>query len=1089
VSQLRIDDATQRTGIIDKISEIFSALNQVRARVQHASHTLARVEGEAEFHSQLTLLHQAVINALDLCDTPEKCQAHLTRLMVQLEELEGKFAEFDEFIVQLADKRQEIYNAFDARKVALVEQRNRRTNTLLQSAERILQSLKVRIETLSSMDAINGFFATDLLVEKVRDIARQLRDLDDAVKADDIHTRLKTLKEDTVRQLKDRLDLYTDDGNTIRLGTHQFAVNVQPLDVTMLLKEDDLYVHLSGTRFFTRLEDDALAALRDVWSQEVVSETTEVYRGEYLAYQFLSTLDATQAAALRQRDQQELIRDVQRFMGARYSEGYIKGVHDHDAALLLRELLEFRDSARLLRYHTQARALARLYWHQVPEHQDKEHMRAQLAGVGAVLHAFPGHDTTRQGYVHELRSHLEACLEGNGLFMSELLDDAAEYLFDELISGAEFRISREAATIFHDFHTYVQEAGLAGAYTTSMQAVQTCWARFRLGKEWVLGFLRQAVQPSHVTFADETTALLLEGACTVDRVLDVVLEKQINGMLGVHGLLQQGLYRLDYPAFLRKLKRYVAVGVPRFERFVQRKRELLQAARAELKLEEFQPRVLTSFVRNKLLDTVYLPLIGDNLAKQIGVVGDARRTDSMGLLLLISPPGYGKTTLMEYIAHRLGLIFMKINGPAVGHGVTSLDPSAGPNAAARQELEKLNLALEMGDNIMLYVDDIQHCHAEFLQKFISLCDAQRKIEGVYKGSTRTYDLRGRRVAVVMAGNPYTESGEKFHIPDMLANRADTYNLGEIIGDNTAAFEMSYLENALTSNPVLSRLSSTSPQDVYAIIQMAERNSREGIDLQGNYALEELQDMVSTMRKLMQVRDVVLTVNRAYMRSASQAEEFRTEPPFKLQGSYRNMNRIAERVLPIMNDAELHTLIASSYYNDAQTLTTGAEANLLKFKELTNTLSPQEAERWAGIRQTYQRNVMLRGIGADDKVAQVILALHQCNDHLAAIHHAMADNVSQLLASVASNGTGEPPEPAATPPQAIQIINRVPRVLIEVIQQQFSLMQQWLQPLHQATSANDTRVEQLEAVVQQTLHRYTELLKRLEDGKIVVSIKE
>jgi hypothetical protein len=1089
VSQLRIDDATQRTDIIDKISEIFSAVNQVRARLQHASQALARAEGDAEFHAQLTLLHQAVVNALALCDTPEKCQAHLTRLMVQLEELAGKFAEFDACIVQLADKRQEIYNAFDARKVALVEQHNKRTNTLLQSAERILQSLKVRVETLSSIDAIHGFFATDLLVEKVRDIARQLRDLDDAVKADDIHTRLKTLQEDTLRQLKDRLDLYTDDGNTIRLGTHQFAVNVQPLDVTLLLKEDNLYVHVSGTRFFTRLEDDALAALRNVWSQEVVSETAEVYRAEYLAYQFFRTLDAPQAAALRQRNRQELVRDVQRFMGARYSEGYTKGVHDHDAALLLRALLEFRDSAGLLRYHTQARALARLYWHQVPENQAKEHLRAQLAGVGAVLEAFPGYDTTRQGYVHELHSHLEACVEGNGLFTPELLDDAAEYLFEELISGAEFRTSREAATIFHDFHAYLHDVGLAGAFTASLQAVQACWRRFRLGKEWVLGFLRHTTRAaSHVAFADEATALLLEGACAADRVLGVALETQIDGMLGAHGLLQQGAYRLDYPAFLRKLKRYVAVGVPRFEGFVQRKRELLQAARAEFRLEELQPRVLTSFVRNRLIDTVYLPLIGDNLAKQIGVVGDARRTDSMGLLLLISPPGYGKTTLMEYIAHRLGLIFMKINGPAVGHGVTSLDPSAGPNAAARQELEKLNLGLEMGENIMLYVDDIQHCHAEFLQKFISLCDAQRKIEGVYKGSTRTYDLRGRRVAVVMAGNPYTESGDTFHLPDMLANRADTYNLGEIIGDNAEAFEMSYLENAITSNPVLSRLAHTSPQDVYAIIQMAERNSREGIDLQGNYALEELQDMVSTMRKFMQVRDVVLTVNRAYIRSASQAEEFRTEPPFKLQGSYRNMNRIAARVLPIMNDAELHTLIASSYENDAQTLTTGAEANLLKFKELTSTLSPQEAERWASIKQLYQRHVMLRGIGADDKVAQVILALHQCNDHLAAIHHAMADNVSQLMAGVASNGTGKPPTPA-TPPQALQIINRVPRALLDIIHQQFSLMQQWLQPLHQAASANDARVAQLEQAVQQTLHRYSDLLKRLEDGKIVVSLKE
>jgi hypothetical protein len=84
---------------------------------------------------------------------------------------------------------------------------------------------------------------------------------------------------------------------------------------------------------------------------------------------------------------------------------------------------------------------------------------------------------------------------------------------------------------------------------------------------------------------------------------------------------------------------------------------------------------MTSFVRNRLLDEVYLPLIGDNLARQIGAAGDAKRTDQSGLLLLISPPGYGKTTLMKYVADRLGLIFVKVNGPALGHSVTSLDPA------------------------------------------------------------------------------------------------------------------------------------------------------------------------------------------------------------------------------------------------------------------------------------------------------------------------------------------------------------------------------------------------------------------------------
>ena len=133
--------------------------------------------------------------------------------------------------------------------------------------------------------------------------------------------------------------------------------------------------------------------------------------------------------------------------------------------------------------------------------------------------------------------------------------------------------------------------------------------------------------------------------------------------------------------------------VPAFESYVHLKKEVIEQRREELKLEEFKPRVLTSFVRNQLINDTYLPMVGANLAKQIGVVGEDKRTDLMGLLLLVSPPGYGKTTLMEYIANRLGITFMKINGPAIGHEVTSLDPAEAPNASAREEVEKLNLSL------------------------------------------------------------------------------------------------------------------------------------------------------------------------------------------------------------------------------------------------------------------------------------------------------------------------------------------------------------------------------------------------------------
>ncbi|MEX0817935.1 MAG: AAA family ATPase, partial [Pirellulaceae bacterium] len=545
-----------------------------------------------------------------------------------------------------------------------------------------------------------------------------------------------------------------------------------------------------------------------------------------------------------------------------------------------------------------------------------------LQGCGVIGTLFPN-TGQQQHYIHALATMLHAFVDETELFSNTLVDEAAEYLFHELASDNEFVVSRVASQLHDAFHSHLSTHGYADTFAETLQKLKHdpagCLVQAR---DWMQAFVASHTDSNseQLDYVDEVAALLVAGKLNRQRIVDGQVTDELQEMSGSHAVIAQRRYHLHFNRFTRKLNQYDRDVVPRFQRFVELKKEIVDAARDEMRLEEFRPRVLTSFVRNKLIDSVYLPLIGDNLAKQIGVVGEQKRTDLMGLLLLVSPPGYGKTTLMEYLANRLGVIFMKINGPAIGHQVTSLDPTEASNAAAREEVEKLNLALEMGDNVMIYLDDIQHCNPELLQKFISLCDAQRKIEGVYKGHTRTYDLRGRTVAVVMAGNPYTESGEKFQIPDMLANRADVYNLGEIIGDSADVFEMSYLENSLTSNPILNKLASRSQADVYEVMRLAQYDKHEEVNLEGNYSLEELNEMVAVLKKLMRVRDVVLAVNREYIRSAGQADDYRTEPPFKLQGSYRNMNRIAEKVVPIMNDQELQTLILSSYENDAQTLT-------------------------------------------------------------------------------------------------------------------------------------------------------------------------
>jgi MoxR-like ATPase len=761
-----------------------------------------------------------------------------------------------------------------------------------------------------------------------------------------------------------------------------------------------MYYHLTGTNFFEKVTDAAFNDTMEVWEQSLISEDKHIYRAEYLAYQILKKAQEAEKKVLSNGMQYltaeelfrltdaQLLAYVQNFMAPRYNEGYIKGVHDHDTCILLRALLNFTQTIDLLKYPSSARACASLYWQFFADPEHKQLMYHRLKGVGIILQVFP---RTREfgGIIEELQAEVAAFARQIQLFNETFASEAGEYLFYEITRSDDFIADAQAIDLYKQFMQHLSANQFTGNYEKTVKALdKNPVARFKLIKKWLGAYIDFTKQEPKREYIDETAVLLYGEDISQKKVIHISLKTELERLQGSHMVLENGRYLLEYNSFMTKMKTYDTQTAPRFSQFLDSKKKLLEDFRQEVRLEDFKSQVLTSFIRNKLIDQVYLPLIGANLAKQIGTAGNTKRTDRMGMLLLISPPGYGKTTLMEYIANRLGIVFMKINGPAIGHKVTSLDPAEAPNASAREEIEKLGLALEMGDNVMIYLDDIQHCNPEFLQKFISLCDAQRKIEGVYKGKSRTYDLRGKKVCVVMAGNPYTESGDKFQIPDMLTNRADIYNLGDIIGSADEVFKLSYIENSLTSNPVMQRLSMKSHADVLAMVRLAQTGSKDGITYEASHSAEEINEYVSVLKKLLAIQEVILKVNKEYIRSAAQADEFRTEPPFKLQGSYRNMNKMADKIVAMMNEQEMQMVIESHYQNEAQTLTTGAEANLLKFKELTGKLTDAEQKRWEDIKTTYVKNNKLRGLGADNQVGQVVLTMESISDGLQGIKQAL-----------------------------------------------------------------------------------------------------
>jgi hypothetical protein len=1022
--QLKIDDANARTTILEAIAAMHGMLNRARAVLDQKKKSLLAKEGGSEFAAQMRLLASAVESALSLCDSPERCDQELGRLLVTLEELEGRFAEFDGFVEQLTKKREEVFETLSARKQQLLDERNRRAQSLLTSAERILEGVKRRALSMKTVEELHAAFAADPMIDKVRTLSAELAALGDKMKAEEVLARLKAAREDATRVLRDRADIYRDGGDIIQLGQHRFAVNKQPFELTMLVRdgnnqEPELVLHVTGTEYFEGVQDEILSSLRDLWRATLVSEDDRVARVEYLAGTILldaidakegvASLEMLSAAAQGDGGLLALVADVAR---SRYDEGYERGVHDADAARILEALLTLRRQAGRLAHAPNARACAALFWAQVHE-SDRLSTTARVRGAARLAQRFPAAASTRDQVnliASELLASLPSLLPHDVRLNESDAYEAAWALLAEVGPGPgdpEFVLSSDAQALVDDVFATLDKAAERSAFEAehaqlSSQPVR----RLALALAWVRAVID--VAPAGSVVARAAPAALEAAVELVTRgrlrrvpsgaMSSVVLE----GMLSQHRRIVDRRLEVRLDELLPRVRRFADERVPRFLRMKERRAALVEDRRRSLRIAEFQPRVLASFVRNRLINEVYLPIVGNNLAKQMGAAGDKKRADLMGLLLLVSPPGYGKTTLIEYVAQRLGLFYVKVNGPSLGHPVTSLDPAEAPDATSRQEVEKLNFAFELGNNVLLLIDDIQHTSAELLQKFISLCDGTRRIEGVWRGRARTYDLRGKRFVICMAGNPYTETGEKFRIPDMLANRADTYNLGDISGGRGDVFGLSFLENALTAHPTTQPLAARDPADVHLLLRLAQGESVAITDLKHAYGSAEVDELVRIFEKLLKIQKVLLQVNAAYVGSAATDDRFRTEPPFKLQGSYRNMAKLAQGVVAVMNEEELEQLIDDHYKSESQTLRTGAEANLLKLAELRGRLTVEQAARWSEIKRNFER-IQLQGDSNDPatRVAGTLASLTQ-----------RIDDISTSITTAAATAAGMSRESSA-----------------------------------------------------------------------------
>ncbi len=908
VSGLDVADTTTTTAVLARLSDALAKRNNVRAGMDARLAELKKAESTSAFTAGISVLAQRTSAALLASADAAACDSALATLLAEVENLELRFGDVASFSEVLLARRQEISDAVLARRDALAADRTKRVDRLVVSAERVLATIEVRASKLPDRSAVDAFFASDGLALKVRRTMDELATIGEQGRASELMVAFDSAKDRARRGATDRSELMSD--GTVRIGKWNIGTNREPFELRLVPDEEDgkgFQLRLAGTELRIGLPDERLGEYADLSEQIYPSETIEFSRALFLALES-AELGHTTSDAIRS------------FASSRLEDGYEQGVHDVDAELIARAI-----RPALTAPGSWCDGVTRAVtstWLRTSVVKSRDELMRSLRAVSAL-----GSGRARESLANTYGPLLTEFAEAQGLGDTFDADDAIALLIE---TSGKFGLSRAGFDRGEDLVRWARDRNVE--LRTATLGELTSWA-FDM-------------------HADEGMSRAAEGAWhaldPLAAVIDAPAAVVVTGLRSSHATIVDGTLSIDVATASSRHRRYKRTALARFRDFQGARRTELAGWRSTLGIDRLRPKVLSSFVRNRLVDDVYMPLLGDNLARQLGLNGP-----SQGLLLLISPPGYGKTTLIEYLVDLLGFALVKVNGPALGSQVTSLDPAAAPDATSAEELRRLNRAFAMATNVVCYLDDVQHVSPEFLQRFVPLCDATRRIEGVLEGTARTYDLSGRRFVMVMAGNPYTGAGASFQVPDMLANRADVHNLGDVVSGSLDAFAQSYIENACGAHEMLAPVIARGRADLGPLIRAAMGEQTRSEELQHPYTGPELKRITSVLAHFVQVRDALMKVNSAYMRSATLDDGMRGEPPFLMQGSYRNMSRIAPRVVAEMTSQEVSALIRDHYLAESQTLAGAGAWNLAKLAEVMGSTDEMELAKVADLRERWR----------------------------------------------------------------------------------------------------------------------------------------
>ena len=221
-----------------------------------------------------------------------------------------------------------------------------------------------------------------------------------------------------------------------------------------------------------------------------MSENRSVYRAEYLAYKILQAgrnggIDFGSFLGLPEDEQTKL---VQQFMAPRYAEGYVKGVHDHDALLILQQLIKLDSNLQLLKYPADARALANLYGALPAVDDFRKSLGLQANALAAARDIFDD-NIAKDDYVSQLVQRIQDLASQLDVFDNNLVDSAAQYYFEQLTTTGKHVCSSHADQLCVAFTKFVERKQKQSLFESTIKNKQVPFLdRFLLVRNWIVSF-------------------------------------------------------------------------------------------------------------------------------------------------------------------------------------------------------------------------------------------------------------------------------------------------------------------------------------------------------------------------------------------------------------------------------------------------------------------------------------------------------------------------------------------------------------------------------------------------------------------------